>query len=543
MGKNIISKNILSMLSGKKVMGLYVGSHTVDLVILKGTLKGPKLVKFVQTPIYPKQNENEEVAPESSDETSLDQAMPQNKSENKTKDDYIVEAIQRVFEENNIKPVNIVSAISSEETMVRYFQMPKIPKQEWSAAVNFEAKRYIPFRMADVASDFQVIKSKVSPGNMDVVFTAVKQTAIRRFIALLEKAGIRPMIIEPAPFSLIRAFNVAGQIDDNINTAIVNIDEKTANINILKNGIPYIIRDIPLEGDTLGGKSFDPIFEKLLAEIKLSFDFYEKQFPSEVIDKIIIYSHVPLENWYELVGKELQIPVETGDPFRGIRIKKGVVPPKLAISFGLALRGISESFIDVNLYKEKFLLHRHKELFLRAVFLEASAAVFILIILRVLCMKTLVPLSSELDRAFSERPKVEVDIRGDDIAELERKKNEMLSEKNFMKDSISNRTYFTNRLAGLATVVPGNIWLTEISFEEKEDKKDSFRVLRYLNIKGYCFLGGRNDEAEIVNNFLMDLKENYDVNRGMSRADIVSVERGEIENEKVASFEILFTGP
>lgn len=538
-----MGKNILSIFSGKKVLGLYIGPRTVDLVVLKGTLKGPKLVKFVQTPIYPKQNEKEEVVPESSSEASLDRAILQNKSENKTKDDYIVEAIQRVFKENNIKPINIVSAISSEETMVRYFQMPKIPKQEWSVAVNFEAKRYIPFRMEDVASDFQVIQSKTSPDNMDVVFTAVKQATIGRFVALLERAGAKPMIIEPAPFSLMRALNVAEQIDNKINTAIVNIDEKTANINILKNGVPYIIRDVPLEEDGLEGKSFEPVFEKLLAEIKLSFDFYEKQFPTEVIDKIIIYSHVPLENWHELVGKELQIQVEAGDPFRGIRIKEGVVPPKLAISFGLALRGISESFIDVNLYEEKSLLHKRKELFLRMVFLEASAAVFILIILKVLCMKMLVPLSGELDRTISERPKIEVYIRGNDIAELERKRNEMLSDKNLMEGIISNRTYFTGRLAALATVVPSNIWLTEISFEEKEDKKDASRFSRYLNIKGYCMLGGKRNKADIVNNFLMDLKENNAVNKGMSKADIISVERGEIENEKVASFEILFTGP
>jgi len=538
-----MGKNILSIFSGKKVLGLYIGPRTVDLVVLKGTLKGPKLVKFVQTPIYPKQNKKEEVVPESSEGASADQAMPQNKSENKTKDDYIVEAIQRVFKENNIKPINIVSAISSEETMVRYFQMPKIPKQEWSSAVNFEAKRYIPFRMEDVASDFQVIQSKASPDNMDVVFTAVKQATIGRFVAMLERAGVRPMIIEPAPFSLIRAFNVAEQIDNKVNTAIVSIDEKTANINILKNGVPYIIRDIPLKGDALEGGSFEPIFEKLLAEIKLSFDFYEKQFPSEVIDKIIIYSHVPLENWHELVGKELQIQVEVGDPLRGIRIKESVVPPKLAISFGLALRGISKSFIDVNLYKEKFLLHKRKELFLRAVFLEASAAVFILIILRVLCMKTLAPLSSELDRTLSERPRVEVSIKGNDIAELERKKNEMSSEKNLIEGIISNRTYFTSRLAELATAVPSNIWLTEISFEEKEDKRDASKISRYLNIKGYCVLGDRRSEADIVNNFLMDLKENDAVNKGMTKADIISVEKSEIENEKVAGFEILFTGP
>lgn len=537
-----MGKNILSIFSGKKVVGLYIGSSTVDLVVLKGTLKGPKLVKFAQVPIYPKQKEKEEVIPESAGGGGSSY-KPEALDKNKKKDDYIVDAIVKVFKDNSVKPVNVVSAISSEETMVRYFQMPKIPKQEWRSAVNFEAKRYIPFRMEDVASDFQVIQNKVSSSTMDVVFAAVKQNTIENFVVLLERSGIKPMIIEPAPFSLIRAFDAAEQISNKVNTAIVNIGEKTANINILKNGVPYIIRDIPLDEGASKGDSFEPIFEKLLAEIKLSFDFYEKQFPADVIDKIIIYSHVPLENWHELVGKELQIPVEIGDPLRGIKIKKGVVPPKLAVAFGLALRGISESFIDVNLYKEKFLVYKRKELFLKMLFLEASLAVFILVVLKILCMRALNPLSSELQRTLSERPKVEVGIKEADIRELERRKNEMSSEKNLMEGIISNRTYFTGRLMELARIIPNNIWLTEIGFEEKENKKDFSRVSRFLDIKGYCVLVGRRGETDIINSFFMDLKENKTISKGMNKADIVSVENSEIENEKVAVFEILFTGP
>ncbi len=537
-----MAKNILSIFSGRKVTGLYIAPNTIDLVILKKTLKGPRLIKFAQVPIYPKkEGVDEEIIPaiKSSDEQGVDSK----KTREKTRDDYIVEAIKRLFKENKLKPCNVITAIPSEEAMVRYFQMPRIPKQEWHSAINFEAKRYIPFRIEDVASDYQVIQSKTSPRNMDVVFTAVKENNIGHLINLLEKAGLRPVIIEPTPFSFMRAFNAAEQISRKINTAIVNINERAANITILRRGIPYIIRDIPLERDNPEDPSIEPMFERLLAEIKLSFDFYEKQFPSEVIDKIIIYSHVPLENWHELVGKELQIPVEVGDPLRGIRVKKGVVPPGLAIAFGLALRGISESFIDINLYKERMLVYKRKELFLRTIFLEASVAIFVLIILKILCIKAISPLRDELDRTLSERPKIEVGIKGEKMAELERAKNKISSEKDLMENIISHRTYFTSRLKELARLTPSNIWLTELSFEEREDKKDISRVIRRFDIKGYCLISRGGAGAGTVNNFLMDLKENDDIKKGLSKANIISVKKTEIENEEVAGFEILFTGP
>jgi Tfp pilus assembly PilM family ATPase len=464
-------------------------------------------------------------------------------SEKNTRDDYVVEAVQRVFKENKIKPKNVACAIASEEAMVRYFQMPKIPTKEWRSAINFEAKRYIPFRMEDVASDFQVIHGKAASMTMDVVFVAVRQNTIERFITLLEKAGIRPIIIEPAPFSLIRAFNAAGQIDNKINTAIINIETKLTNISILRNGVPYIIRDIPLDEGVSGEGSLEPIFERLLSEIKLSFDFYEKQFPSETIDKIIIYSQLPLENWHELVGKELQIAIEVGDPLRGIRIKKGIVPPRVAIAFGLALRGLSETFIDVNLCKERLFVYRKKEMFLKMVFLEASAAVFLLIIAKLLCLKAIAPLSNELSRTLSERPKEEVNIKDENIDALERLKNEMEAKKYVMDNIITKRTYFTGRWEGLVKVMPKNIWLTEVSFEEKIDKKDISKVFREFDIKGYCIIDGKISESDTVNSFLIGLKENAAINKGMYKADIVSVEKTELNGEKVSRFEILFTGP
>jgi Tfp pilus assembly PilM family ATPase len=536
--------NILSIINRKIVTGLYIGRDTVDLVVLKGTIKGPKLVKFGQTRIYPKDDHSEdEIIVSGSASDVSPENIAQKEKPVKTKDDYITEAIQRVFKENNLKMGSVVCAISSEDAMVRYFQMPKIPKQEWSSAVNFEAKRYIPFRMEEVASDFRVVGSKGPSNSMDVVFIAVKQRIIERFVTLVEKAGVKPVIIEPAPFSLMRAFNAADQISPRVNTAIVNIEAKGANINILRNGVPYIIRDVPFDESYSESGSFEPVFEKLLADIKLSFDFYEKQFPSEVIDKIIIYSYMPLENWHELVGKELQIPVEVGDPLRGIRIKKGVVPPRLAIAFGLALRGISDPYIDINLYKEKFLTYKRKEFFIKMLFLEASVAIFALILLKVLCMKAIAPLSKEFNETLKERPKAEVSIKNDDLGALERLKNEMEAKKTLLDNVMSRRVYLTNKLTALANKTQNNIWLTELNYEEKVDKKDPSRMSRKLNIKGYCVIMGNISETDAINNFLIDLRENKSIREGLSKADILSVERMEIEGEKVAGFEILFTGP
>src|SRR3989338_794524 len=539
----MISNGIFSIFNPKKVVGLYVSQDTVDLVVLKSGLGGPKLIKFGQAYIYPKEAQHRgEIIPEAQ-AGSVSVARDDLSEKVKTKEEYIIEAIKKVFKENNVKPGDVVTAIQSEETMVRYFQMPKIPKQERSAAVNFEAKRYIPFRMEDVVSDFQVLPSKVIQNSMDVVFVAVKKNTIEQYLNMLVAVGLRPLIVESAPFSLMRAFNAAQQIDINVNTAIVSINLDTLNINILRNGVPYIIRDVVLSGITPEDKSFEPVFEKILAEIKLSFDFYEKQFPSEVIDKIIIYSKLPLENWHEIVGKELQIPVEMGDPLRGIRVKSGIVPARAAVCFGLALRGVTEPFIDINLCKEKLLVYKKKELFLRMAFLEASMAVFLLIVFKVFTINAIAPLTNELNKTLSERPKAEVSIKSDSMADLEKIKNEMETRKHILENLISSRTYLTSRLQDIVKILPQNMWLSEVNFEEKIDKKNTSKIIRFFNIKGYYVIDEKAGDKDVVNVFLSKLKETSGINKGMPRADIVSVKRIEMKGVKVSSFEISFTGP
>ena len=546
-GDFIMAKNILAIFNPKKVVGLYVGQDTVDLVVLKSGLGGPKLIKFGQAYIYPKKDQySGEITPEShvdsifaNDAASEDSLL----KKAKTKQEYVIEAIKKVFIENDVKPGSVITAIPSEETMVRYFQMPKIPKQERTAAINFEAKRYIPFRMEEVVSDFQVLPSKTVQNSMDVVFVAVKKNTLEQYLNILNAAGLKVLMMESAPFSLMRAFNAAQQIDAKANTAIVDINFDVLNINILRSGVPYIIRDIPLFEIEPKNKSFEPVFEKILAEIKLSFDFYEKQFPSEVIDKIIIYSKVPLENWHEIVGKELQIPVEVGDPLRGIKVASGVVPARAAICFGLALRGLADPFIDINLCRKQLLVYKKKELFIKTIFLEASLAVFLLIVFKVFVLRAIMPLTDELNKTLLERPKVEVNIKSDDITDLEKVKNEMETRKNIMENLISSRTYFTPRLQDLINVIPKDMWLSEMVFEEKIDKKKPSKITRSLSIKGYYLVDEKVGEKGIVDIFLSKLRESSGVNNGMSKVDIVSVKRMKINGVDVSSFEIFFKGP
>ena len=59
---------------------------------------------------------------------------------------------------SNFKVEEVIVNLSLENAMLRYFQMPLIPEQEWRTAIKFEAKRHLPFNIEDIFFDFQVVK-------------------------------------------------------------------------------------------------------------------------------------------------------------------------------------------------------------------------------------------------------------------------------------------------------------------------------------------------------------------------------------------------
>jgi len=514
------------MLNTKTFTGLYIGDDSVECAVLKGTLKGPKLIKFGRVAIY-----------------------PENISDNdkeKAKDHYIVDAIRKVLKENDIKPINVVFAIPSEDVMVRYFNMPKIPKSEWNTAVNFEATRYIPLRIEEVASDFQVLQSLSSSENMDVVFVAARKNIIARFIGLLGKAGVKPTIIEPAPFSLMRAFHASGQVTSNENILIINVDIKTITVSILRKCIPYMVRNVSLdEKISLDKPLAEDAFGKIISDVKLLFDFYKKQFPSENVDKIIIDGLGPLEDLQHAVGKELSMPVVLGDPSKGIDKEKDLLPPRLSIAFGLALRGLLKPFLDLNLRAEGLLDYRQKEKFLKILYLEASVAVVLLIILKLVFIKALEPFENQLNLTLSVRPKVtgEITAKTDSVSRMRKLENDIEKKIHTLESIIPKRTYVTERLDELTELVPNNLWLTELDFQEKLDEKDPLKVVRHFSINGYCIIGNDISGKNVVRDFLTELEASNTMNNGMRKSRIVSIERAEIKGEKAASFKILFEGP
>lgn len=500
--------------------GIYIGTRGVYIAQLKGALFGVRLIKFGRAEIQ---------VQEQADEADKQKAK--------------VAAIKRAIRENNITVKKVVVGLSGKDVLIRYFQLPSIPKPEWRTAISLEARRYIPFKLEELHWDFSVVLPKARKNKMDVTFVAVKKEVTERYLSFLDEAGLKPLVLEPAPFGLLRFFASGNQLAEGKPTAIVDIDYGIADINIVKDRICYLTRDVslPLEEEV--------VFDNLLNEIRMSLDYYEKLFPTEAIGKVLLCGEVGLKDWDSKLAQELKLPVEKADPAKIVRFKKVLPPLNMVLAIGLALRSLVKGVAEVNLSPfgpvAPTLLPTAKplrKLFeftpeIRQAVLHAGALSCIgLLILHLVMSFRVNTEEKELERIVSLRPEISLPADTLTSAAIEKKKEEFKSRLSDLDFIIEKRVFWTTKFNELPKVVPPGVWLRNLSLSDELARGNKFN--RSLDIKGTAYHQDPARQIEIVTKLVSNLKENQKFSQGFKEIKLDSMTGAEVGGRAVKNFNI-----
>ncbi len=284
----------------------------------------------------------------------------------------LISSIKKVVASTPISTKRVNISISGQEVIVRYINLPKMTEAELEGAIKFEAEKYIPFDIADVILDCQIL-GEVEGRMMRVLLVAAKSDLITERIKIVEEAGLEPASVDVDSFAVINSFqmNNPDQISGTI--ALLNIGARLTNINILTDGQPCLTRDIQLAGDDItdaiserlgidfpaaeelkrkeGMRSEElaeivsPVIESFLSEVRLSFDYYESQL-EKGIDKICLSGGAAgLYGLAEFLNEGLRMDVNVWDPTKSLEVGPDIDREKLAgagsglaVCIGLALR-------------------------------------------------------------------------------------------------------------------------------------------------------------------------------------------------------------
>src|SRR5579863_4469122 len=287
-------------------------------------------------------------------------------------------AIEKIFTDHKIKTKDVATSVSGHSVIVKKITVSAANEDEVANAIEYEAQQHIPFDLADVFKDYQVLGPSSAGGGYDVMLVAVKREKILNHTNVLSQSAKTPMVVDIDAFALQNAFEASYDPAPELMVALLNVGASIMNINIVRGGIPLFTRDVSVGGnqytDTLQ-KELDLSYEDaeklkqgetlpsvtdeqkqqilrsvsdiLTLEIQKTFDFFRATATGENIQRIVVAggtARVP--GLVDLLREEFAMPVEELNPFRKVLINPSrhsddqirEMSPRLAIAVGLALR-------------------------------------------------------------------------------------------------------------------------------------------------------------------------------------------------------------
>jgi type IV pilus assembly protein PilM len=291
---------------------------------------------------------------------------------------HVSTAITKIFAERSIKIKQVATSVSGHSVIVKPIKVQSMSEAELSDSITTEAAQHIPFDIADVNLDFEILNPETEGPQMDVLLVAVKKDKILNYTNVLSLAGKAPAVVDIDAFALQNCYEYNYQPLPDATVALLNLGASVMNINIVKGTTPLFTRDVSVGGnqytDSLQKEldlSFDdaealklgkkvgtvsedaktPILQQvteiIVLEIQKTFDFFRATASGEHIERIFLAggsSRVP--GLVEALRQEFSLPVEVLNPFQRIlpptdSTEQEVLeqnPGQLAVAVGLALR-------------------------------------------------------------------------------------------------------------------------------------------------------------------------------------------------------------
>jgi type IV pilus assembly protein PilM len=294
----------------------------------------------------------------------------------------VADAINRIFNQQKIKTGFINTSISGHSVIVKKISLPTQSEEDLAESIRWEAEQYIPFDIADVNLDYQVLGENPGTGNLDILLVAVKKDKITDYTSVIKMAGKTPVLVDVDAFALQNAYEVNYEPTSKNTVALLDIGATTMTINIICGTDFLFTRDVGVgghqytefiqkefnlnysqaqslkHGDEI--ENIDPaearhviesVTEIICLEIQKTYDFFKSTTTVDHIDRMIVSggaAHTP--GLIETLTRKFDIPAEKFNSFKKIKFDPKQFSasmiadraPDLAIAVGLALRSAEE---------------------------------------------------------------------------------------------------------------------------------------------------------------------------------------------------------
>ncbi len=471
----------------------------------------------------------------------------------------LAEAVRSTVAASGRDGRRVAVSIQSPELLIRFFKLPMIPRGEWETAAQFEARKYVPFKVDDLVWDCYVAQGSASssarpaaagesPQQLDVVFAAMLRDAFQQLQRALTTAGVQATVVEPLSVSLARlAFLTEKDAAAHDFMCLVDVEDHRVHLVIARAGMPYLTRDIHVAvAAAPEGESIAPVqVQQVLSELRVSMDFFLREYPAAHISKVVLFGDdLEAGAWVRVLSGQLSCPVELGSPMISAQVD-GELSLTFAAAVGLLGLGVGRGGPTINLLKLKsrtpqpiapskpasmFALPNLQVPWLAALLRQRPAvmvpglvaAIVPMVISAWLGSHQVAVAQQQLTALLRSQRPVGIGLDGLDAAGLEDVRQHAAQQLAFLKQAVDGRVSMAQKLDALARTLPEGVWLTGLAFDGALDLSTGTSRPE-LTVSGACYLGGGDKELHAIQAFEEEIKRNAALFTGFESAQVGQV--------------------
>lgn len=468
----------------------------------------------------------------------------------------LISDIQRKLSEEGITPTHINLSLPLKDIIFRSFVIPRMQSSEIKSAVDFEASKYVPFALKDLAYAFQPITiSEDKTKRIRVIFAAIKKDSLNQYTDVLEQTELESLIVEPEASSLIRALSFKKLLNQTQTIALVEKNDDIGKIVVLDKEIPQFVREFQLKSPSSEQNQTDQnaLTTKLINEIRISLDYFNRQSSQSKITKILLLAHNIESNLPQQIEENLGIPIDYIQPSI---ITNDTTHTDFGYikAFGVGLVDVigASTYFDFLKRKTKSIkITRHKTSGSEANFKTA-------IITGVVCALVLATTFLLTEQLMLAEHKKEIKIlrtKLDDKADVTLKSiKEDIDDIQIKHDTFKN-IRLTSNISSLLILIPDLLpdgsWLEKISIsfpDTKLAKTGSKKIKKKATIptihtptillSGYVYSEQFTKQFDLVNQCLQNLKENKNLNTQFHYINLDTVNAKKLGKHAVTFYKI-----
>ncbi len=201
------------------ILGIDIGSYSIKIAQIKRTFKNFELVKFYEHFIQ--------------------------YNELLTSEEATTAAITAVLEDNALVWDQAIVGLPGQYVASRLITLPFGSKKKIDQTIEFELENYIPFELADVVTDYHIVKATKESSKVLAIYAPKGQFV--KYLTLVENAGIDPKIVCVEGVELVNLVNL-GMVPPEGVYALVDLGHKKTTVTICKGKSLIYTRTIMLGG-------------------------------------------------------------------------------------------------------------------------------------------------------------------------------------------------------------------------------------------------------------------------------------------------------